>query len=438
MKVLKFIIKYWYYFFVLSAFTNMFGLRNWYSILIAIVVVVGTVALFKIKWNKIDLLVLMAMLYSLLSVFFSDYDMDLYYYGIKGQVAVMFFYFIARTDWFINNDFIDNIKWPLFVVIVAGIYLYYNPPSWYEIFRYANLTAEEGTHAFYEHTRMSSFWPHPYFLGYGSCFFIIYITTQILVMSPLEKVILSKNDYCQSVSYKSIFGKLGLLQVVSVINKKSSTNYLYILIALFTLFFSQMRVAIAYTILFMGFASVYSLVTKRHNTTYFKFLLMLIIAMGIMYYVVSRIISEEFLYYVTERTTEHEGNLLEERANIYRRLFGYISVFGHGLGRFGHAAARMGLPYISDQEYLRLSCELGFVGGTMVLLPFLIAIKRGLRNISLTFFETSCLIFYLFAMLGAAPLEATSQHSFLLWFCVGHIISKTQKYAYCPNHLKLQ
>lgn len=401
MKYLRYVIRYWYYFFVLSAFTNMFGIRNWYSILIAIVVIVGTVALFRIKWNKIDVLVLMAMLYSLLSVFFSDYQIELYYYGIKGQVAVMFFYFIARTEWFRDSGFLDHFKWPMFLVIVAGIYLYFFPPSWYSAFRYAEIIAEEGTHSYYEHTRMSSFWPHPYFLGYGSCFFIIYITTQF-------------------------WGN----------RIKSHAYFLYLLVALFTLFFSQMRVAIVYTMLFIGLVFIYGYI-KNNNTTYFKFLLMFILIAGILYYVLSRSISEEFLYYITERSTAHEGNILEERVNIYKRFFGYISVFGYGLGRFGHAAVYMGLPYISDQEYLRLSCELGFVGGTGVLLPILIAIKRGLKNISLTFFETSILFFYLIAMLGAAPLEATSQHSFMLWFCVGHIISKTQNNGHCLNRSKL-
>ena len=41
------------------------------------------------------------------------------------------------------------------------------------------------------------------------------------------------------------------------------------------------------------------------------------------------------------------------------------------------------------------------------------------------FFETFVVLFFLFIMIGAAPLETTQQHNFLLWFCVGHIVSKS-------------
>lgn len=402
MEYLNKIIRYWYFFFVASAFTLMFQIKDWYSLLVVVTVLVGLYSMCHMKWRTIDYVMLFAMVYSLVSFLFSNYNIMLYYYGIKVQLVSMFFYFIARSRYFSDDSFIENFKWPMFIVIVAGIVLYFFPPGWYTAFRYSSLVAEEGSISFYEHTRMSSFFPHPYFLGYGSCFFIIYVVKCILVNQ-----------------------------------KVSSMHYIALCIAFFTLFFSQMRVAITYTIAFFVLAIAYQIFYGKKNTTFIKFLSVLVLTGTVSFFCVESLMSDEFLYYVTQRSTEHKGSIVDERFSMFSYFLQYISFCGQGLGRFGHAALQFNLRSCCDCEYIRILAELGYIGGLLILSPIIYAIIQGFRHLHLTFFETFVLLFFPFAMIGAAPLEEKSQHCYLLWFCVGHIITKINN-EYGINNPKLQ
>ena len=180
MSYLVQVLQYWYFFFVATQITKIFGFRDWYSILVLLVAFLGIRAIGKIRWQIIDFFVLGIMIYSTISFFFSSYSPELFYYCFKYQVVSMFFYFLARSSDFSNTDFIMNFKWAMLIVIIFGIILYFFPPNWYTSYRFSALQDEEGTLSYFEHTRMSSFFPHPYFLGYGSCFFIILLVKQII------------------------------------------------------------------------------------------------------------------------------------------------------------------------------------------------------------------------------------------------------------------
>lgn len=391
---LDIIIRNWYYFFVASAITMMFHVRDWFSLLVAITAIVGIKCMSQIKWNAIDGIVLLAMIYGLVSFFFSDYRVELYYYGIKKQWVTMFFYFIARSWLFRGDQFIDNMKWPMIVVIVAGIYLYFFPPSWYLDFRYSNILSEEGSFSYFEQTRMSSFFSHPYFLGYGSCFLIIYIVKRILIN-----------------------------------NETTKYNYLFMLLAAFTLIFAQMRVAITYTLLFFVFVIMHQIFIAKQKSRFVKFLLVLAPVCLVLIFVIPSIMDEGYMDYIEQRTNGQDRDIVEDRFRQFDYFIRYISLLGVGLGRFGHSAMEYNLPSCADNEYIRLFAEQGYVGVFFVLCPIIYAVINGFMHYKECFFEAFALLFFLFVMLGATPLESSSQHSFLLWFCVGHIINKIESHS---------
>ena len=394
--------QYWYFLFVATQITKIFNIRDWYSILVLLIVVVGLRSMSKIRWYNADFLVLGIMIYSLVSFSFSSYNSELFYYGVKNQFVCMFFYFIARSSDFSNADFIKNFKWAMLIVIIFGIVLYFYPPQWYTSYRYSALLAEEGSRSFYEHTRMSSFFPHPYFLAYGSCFFIILLVKQILYDGKANKF-----------------------------------NYAFLLLAFFTLFFSQMRVAIGYTLLFFVSTVLYN-IFFRHKKNRFLQMLAISLPLGILLvYLIFSNIDNNFLDYIVNRSTGYEGNIVEDRFEMFSKGYAYISVFGNGLGRFGHAAVYRNLPSVHDCDYVRILCEFGFIGSLLLLITILYIIGQGFKNLDKSFFDVFAAVFFLFAMLGAAPLESTSQHCFLLWFCLGSII-KTQNYDNILTYLKLQ
>ena len=393
-KFLSFIIQHWYYFFIANTILQVFSFRDFYFVLVVVMWLLGVDSMTKIKWNKIDVAVAASMFFSIFSYFFSDYRIELFYFGVKNQLSVMFLYFIARTGKFRNDDFIENFKWPMLFIIVSGIVLYFFPPGWYLAFRYDTLgNLSDNPQLFYEMTRMSSFFSHPYFLGYGSCIMIIYIIKKLLI------------DKCESRWY-----------------------YVAFFLTIFTLFFSQMRVAIAYSLLFLTLSSLYVVFIDKSNSRFFKTILYLVPISIIILFLIINNIDEDFLYYITERSTNKDDNFIKERINIFAYFFRYISVFGSGLGRFGHSAIEFNQASIADAEYLRILCELGYVGMFLLLYPIIYSVILGIKNIKNAFLETFVVLFFLFVMIGAAPLEMMQQHNFLLWFCVGHIVSKTYTY----------
>ncbi len=389
-KIYYWVVEYWYYFFIASAIFQIFFVQDLTTYLFPIATIAGINAMSKIKWNNIDIIVLTAILYCMISFCFSDYPTKLYLYGVKKQVMAMMFYYVARSKHFRKDSFIENFWWSMLFVIVSGIYLFFLPPEWYTEFRYIELTATEGTSSFYEHTRMSSFFPHPYFLGYGSCFFIIYLISKILIE--------------RRVSY---------------------LQYVCLALAVFTLFFSQMRIAIAYTIVFLILVSIYSKFFLKINNNYLKFILVLVPLSFALFYIIANTASSDFLRYVSQRTIENEDNLVSKRFDQFSFFLRYASFWGNGLGRFGHNAIGLGLPSIADNDYIRTICEIGFLGLFFIAFPILYAIFKGFLHLKKTFIYTFILLFFPFAMLGATPLESESQHSFLLWFCVGQIIKQT-------------
>lgn len=282
-KVLSFIIQHWYYFFIANAILQVFSFRDFYFVLVVVMWLLGVDSMTKIKWNMIDMAVAASMFFSIFSYSFSDYRIELFYFGIKNQLSVMFLYFIARTVKFRKDDFIENFKWPMLFIIVSGIVLYFFPPGWYSAFRYNSLgDLSDNPQLFYEMTRMSSFFPHPYFLGYGSCIMIIYIIKKLLI------------DKCESMWY-----------------------YVAFFLTIFTLFFSQMRVAIVYSLLFLTLSSLYVVFIDKSNSRFFKTILYLVPISILILFLIINNIDEDFLYYITERSTNKDDNLIEERINMF-------------------------------------------------------------------------------------------------------------------------
>ena len=113
---------------------------------------------------------------------------------------------------------------------------------------------------------------------------------------------------------------------------------------------------------------------------------------------------------------------------MFSTLFDNISVFGQGIGRFSNEAKLYGYPSIMDSEWIKLLCEIGIVGVSLIVIFFIRIIKMGLSNYKNNFFELSVIIFFLISMIGSNSLEQPIvKHSVFLWFCAGQILNKYRK-----------
>lgn len=389
---IRYIIENWYFFLSILAVTNMLGLYDWFTLMVFSVLLTLPTYLKRINWSGLDALVLIFIIYNLFSGIFSNYPGILYYYGIKTQVVSILFYFIGRSKYFNNQSFLDKAR-PIFLLIfISSLLLYFFPPSFYTEYKTANLSSDTSVKIFYEATRMSGFWPAPYFLGVTSIISVIYICNKIFMEQEFSK-----------------------------------RNWIFLSLAVICLFFSQMRVAIAYSILFLVSLTIITVIYRlKTRKILMFFLLFILILIFTIYYIVIHYMPQEFVQYVIDRSVEQDNGLIKERILLFEDFFKYISFIGYGLGRFGHMALEFNLQSITDCDYLRVLCELGYLGLFILLIILCTALFKGFINLRRCFCDFFIIGYFLASMIGAAPLLSINQHSFLLWFCIGHIVQTSQ------------
>ena len=383
----KSIIDHYYAIYVFMGVMSFisFG-EKWASIVVLLIIMTTVWSYFKrpYKLNALDGVMILFILYQFFSYAFSNYPMRLWYMGIKNQIIPMLFYFIGRNLMFADNKMLVNMKTPMMVAMVFGLILYFWAPDWYiakrtEIF----LTAESSTNLYYEVTRLASFWPWSYTMGYASLIFIMY--------------------YCRDFFRKDV----GIY------------NQICLLVAVLVLFFAQQRTTMAFFVVFLALFTFFSPKEQRKKLLYVWFIIILIM-IGITYYMMNYADSD-FVEYVLGRSIESDENIVEQRFGLYQRFWG-TSLFGEGLGKYGHAAVfETHTASITDCEYIRMMSELGIVGCIIFGLIYVKAMWKSFFNIKVYFFEFCMLSFYLAAMIGATPLENGSMQNFLFWYCVGRV-----------------
>ena len=381
---LKRLIDNYYWIYVLLAFMSFLGLPDMYFIIILCMVALTLVSLqnYPLKWNSMDGLVVLFMTYLLLSFFFSNYRLSIWYYGVKSQMIPMLFYFIGRNRLFEDNKFLERMRIPMLIAMVVGLLLYFWAPDWYMARRTAGLAEDSSLNAFHEVTRLSSFWPWSYAMGFGSLFYFMYY---------------SKDFFLQKVDYK----KIG-----------------YLIIAVLTLFFAQQRVSIAFFCLYLVYMTVFA--NRRYRKRLFYLWgFMFLAAIGIYVFMINYA-DGSFVEYVLNRSTDSDSNIVVDRFGLFADLW-HVSMLGDGLGRYGHMVLMYNMRSITDCEYIRLMAELGIIGCSIFALIYYKALRKAFHHRKIFMFEMMVVLFYLVAMIGATPLENDSMQPFLFWYCIGRI-----------------
>ena len=398
-KFLVNIVKYYYWYLVAIAASLMFGFRDVSFVLILVVVGTVLVSYSSIRWKWFDGVVFVYLLYSLVSYFFVEYaySFRLYYLGIRAQIIPLLFYFIARSKHFKTDAFFENFRQPLFFAMLCGVYFYFFQPYFYVSYKAdviwnnfdSNVNDLSGK-LLYEFTRMSSFWPHSYFIGYSSLFLFMYAAKKIVVDNCYRKFDLA----CFALSF-------------------------------FCLFFAQQRVSIAFGVLFLVALTFYATMKKlpARNLLYMLWGGTIVFGIGI-FFIVMNYLDVDFIEYILNRSVNYEGSLVGDRFALFDTFFKDISFFGSGLGRYGHGAVEEGYMGIPDSDYIRVAAELGIFGLVLLLGICLYTLSCGLKIFKYAFFEFCTLCFCLVAMIGAAVWELGTLQPFLYWFCIGHIQSK--------------
>lgn len=380
-------VNYLYLWHALAFLLLMLGIGGGWTIFCLISLCVGLSVIGKLNGYKIvDTLVIIFVLYSILSYFiFMDYPYSIYTQSLRDQIIPVSFYFISRSKQLSENRLINNMVYVVFVVCLIGFYLFFLPPVWYLDYIFSNFSMELNYKTYYEFTRMSSIYPHSYFVGYSSLFVFMF-----LLIQRVKNHIRYKYD-----------------------------NWI-IFVSLVSLFLAQQRVSIAFAILFIFILVIRLVINKEIKPVYlFLGILFITISVLLIYYIFVTYMDDTYIEYILNRSTDED--IVDKRISMFDEYIKTISFFGQGLGKFSHNAMKYDMPSIGDCEYIRLPNELGLFGLSIFFVIILLTYLSLIIKRKMFCFEILCISFFLVAMIGATPLESSTQQSFFLWFCLGRV-----------------
>ena len=379
---------YYYYIYVILGMFSFLHFPDYYAY-VTIFLLASIFITFRnqpIINNGMDKLIILFLLYQLATCVLGGSGV-LYNWWLtaKVQIASMVFYFIGRYRSDEVEKFFVNMKVPMTFAMIVGLILFFWAPSWYIERRTAILSSESNMESFYEATRLSSFWPWSYTMGYGSLFFFMYF-------------------------YKYLNNKINMENITSIT------------ISLLTLFFAQQRVSIAFLLVFLGMVIYFNPYNNRKVT--FSILLSISVIAIIIFVYLFYFADSGLVDYILNRSVDKEDNVVDERFDMFIHFI-KVSLFGTGTGTCGHAAYYDSGNGVTDCEYIRLFVELGIIGSFILFLIFAKSIIRALKYNRIYFFELSVILFYLAAMIGATPFENYSMQPFLFWLCIGRVFNNS-------------
>lgn len=348
----------------------------------------GILFIWKRK-TAFDIFVILYLSYITLNMLFSDYPHsgELKYRALLAQYAYVFFYFIGRyTNRITTNTILRKMKWPLIFCMVCGIYFYFTLPAWYVGMKEAQLSNRVSDTVFYEVYRLSSFWGHPYTLGYAVLLYTIFLMNKLFGVEKYKEKVL---DIC-------------LLLFCAVI-----------------LLLAQLRVTIICYLLFL----MYFFVKNNKLSWKYSIFTTLILFSFITFF---PLILQEMDMGAVSYIIEHMDKLTQEGVLSSRLEFtsGGVelnSLFGDGFGRYDLPARKYNMFSLCDSEYQNHLAELGYIGFLQLVILLLFSFTRAFNLRRYLSVELCILVFYVINMIGASSLSNTHQYGYIFWFCLGQI-----------------
>lgn len=344
---------------------------------------------YKIKANRGSLylnFLLLSIILSCINYIYKDVPISLLTEGIMLYFFPVIFYYLGLLfDDKIRSRFYSRISTALVFTYLVGIYLYFMSPTWYLAWRVEALESWLGSSASnYVMTKMnlSSFFSHPYFVGYTGLWFICYLCNKI---------------YKKEGRITILFPQLFMAFLIEVL--------------------AQQRAPMAISLVVLLIYTIVEIRKKRMRLTY-----MSIILFCAFIYLLVRF-SSEFSVVIERLSSLSDGSILKDDRNEQ-----WISAFknyqnlilGEGFNIAGHAAIKHGMPSIADGEFFKIIYELGILGAGLFYGFAMATILRGLKNIEKYAVETPVAIGFIVCQYGANTFEMTNI-IILFWFSAGVI-----------------
>lgn len=327
-----------------------------------------------------------AILLSLINFLSNNAPLQLFEEGIFLYFFPVGFFLMAQNlDKNLLEKFYKRTFYAFMFTYIVGLYFYIAQPDWYVVWRKAQLEEWLGISAqsyLDKYLNLSSFFSHPYFVGYTSIWTTSYI---------LDKI--RKAD-------------------------KFPWGYLIMFIITFvTSFLAQQRLCTFVNIMTICVYLFLEIKSKKYRLTYCVAIIVVIASV----YIVSllSIYSEMFERYssILSGDVLNDGRDLQWRS-VYKNFYNFIT--GEGFNIVGHGAIRYGLKSIADGELFKFFYEIGFVGCFFFYGFWLITVNKIRHNISAYAVEIPVVVGFVVAQYGANTFEMTNI-IILFWFSVGII-----------------
>lgn len=328
---------------------------------------------------------------------FNNYPFSLYRTGVRDEILPMFFFPLGRSLYMANNKLFEKAILPVFLVGLIGLYLFIIQPTWYVEYRMSDQGAFSDERLL-EMTRLAAFWKFPYWVSYGSAIVYYYLL-------------------CKFVKNKSI---------------KPLRWFPYMAFILIILILTQQRGPIGFAILVTILVFFVSL---RHKSDYKGSYLLSLMLIGFLFLagiIGMSFMSTELIEFMTKKMTvlfdnSNGSSFIGERADIFYQFANKeVTIWGDGIGRFSHQAISLKLPAISDQQYMKMLYETGFLGLISRLSIICIILFNGIKHLSKYYFEVGIIIMFLITMMGANSLSILDAHCYIFWLCCGRIYNKNK------------
>ena len=354
----------------------------------------GLCCIRKIRIQGFDYVVILYLFYMVLNGLLIDYHhhWEFLYRALLSHVFPVMCYFIARYMQIDIGNNLTKMKWPILFAMICGIAFYFLHPSWYvamkesQIREYATEMSISGVY------RLSSFWGHPYVLGYATFL------------------------YCIIVTYK-------LLQGLK--NKKELAFYLFTaFICIVVLLLAQLRV----TIVVYALSIIYMILCCKQESLSKKMLKILKLAFCLILFafIFSQFASESMDYISSHMLNLTEDNSMSDRFEHTAGGVNSFSLFGDGLGRYGYPARDYGMWAIVDHEFQCHVAELGYFGVSLLCFIIFLTSLKCFNRLNLVI-ENTVLFFFFIAMLGASVLSNSHQYNYIFWYTLGLVWSANYK-----------
>lgn len=353
----------------------------------------GFLCILKIK-NKtiIDFIVITYIIYITLNAILIDYPhhWQYVYKAFIFQYAPIFCFFIGRTHIISISEVVEKMKYPILFAMIAGLFFYFTNPSWYVLMKELQLKGNTNETMIQEIYRLSSFWGHPYYIGYATAIYTFYMFYRL-----------------KTYTYKKKWPRY--------------TDIVITTLCIVTLLLAQLRITIAGLII----AYIYFNFSIRQNTfiKLSKLLISLCIGFGGVSILFQQISPETSNYII-----EHINMLFEHSTYTgrFESTSGGIELdtfCGNGFGRYDVTARSYDKFAIVDNEFQNHLAELGYLGLFLLIYILLYTLLKILRYGKQQKLESSIFIFYSLALVGASVLSNETQYNYIMWFVIGNLCS---------------